>query len=92
MGVLEPGGHPDLALKAREGPRLLDDVLDLLGSLESRSLVLVEEAGGRVTDFFGGRTFLQSGHIIVTNGLLHDWMLEGIASVFPRDGDYSKRS
>jgi myo-inositol-1(or 4)-monophosphatase len=55
-------------------------------------VLLVEEAGGRVTDFFGGRTYLQSGHIIVTNGLLHDWMLEGVASVFPRDGDYSKRS
>jgi myo-inositol-1(or 4)-monophosphatase len=55
-------------------------------------VLLVEEAGGRVTDFFGGRTFLTSGHIIVTNGLLHDWMLEGIAAVFPRDGDYSKRS
>jgi myo-inositol-1(or 4)-monophosphatase len=55
-------------------------------------VLLVEEAGGRVTDYFGGRTFLESGHIVVTNGLLHDWMLEGIASVFPRDGDYSKRS
>jgi myo-inositol-1(or 4)-monophosphatase len=55
-------------------------------------VLLVEEAGGRVTDFFGGKTYLESGHIIVTNGLLHDWMLEGIASVFPRDGDYSKRS
>lgn len=55
-------------------------------------VLLVEEAGGRVTDFFGGRTYLESGHIIVTNGLLHDWMLDGISSVFPRDGDYSKRS
>jgi len=55
-------------------------------------VLLVEEAGGRVTDFFGGRTFLETGHIIVTNGLVHDWMLEGVASVFPRDGDYSKRS
>ncbi len=55
-------------------------------------VLLVEEAGGRVTDFFGGRTFLETGHVIVTNGLLHDWMLEGIASVFPRDMDYSKRS
>jgi myo-inositol-1(or 4)-monophosphatase len=55
-------------------------------------VLLVEEAGGRVTDFFGGRTFLETGHVIVTNGLIHDWMLEGIASIFPRDGDYSKRS
>jgi myo-inositol-1(or 4)-monophosphatase len=55
-------------------------------------VLLVEEAGGRVTDFFGERTFMQTGHVIVTNGLLHDWMLQGIAEVFPRDGDYSKRS
>jgi myo-inositol-1(or 4)-monophosphatase len=55
-------------------------------------VLLVEEAGGRVTDFFGGRTFLESGHIIVTNGLVHDWMLDGVRSVFPSDGDYSKRS
>ncbi|HET6462393.1 MAG TPA: inositol monophosphatase family protein [Candidatus Krumholzibacteria bacterium] len=55
-------------------------------------VLLVEEAGGRVNDFFGGRTFLESGHIVVTNGLIHDWMLDGVASVFPRDGDYSKRS
>jgi myo-inositol-1(or 4)-monophosphatase len=55
-------------------------------------VLLVEEAGGRVTDFFGGQSYLKTGHIIVTNGLIHDWMLEGIASIFPRDGDYSKRS
>jgi myo-inositol-1(or 4)-monophosphatase len=55
-------------------------------------VLLVEEAGGRVTDFFGGRTYLESGHIIVTNSLLHDWMLSGVGSVFPRDADYSRRS
>jgi myo-inositol-1(or 4)-monophosphatase len=55
-------------------------------------VLLVEEAGGRITDFFGGTTHLRSGHVIATNGLLHDWMCEGIAAVFPRDGDYSRRS
>lgn len=53
-------------------------------------MLLIEEAGGRATDFFGGNTSLETGHVIATNGLLHDWMVEGIASVFPRDGDYSK--
>ena len=53
-------------------------------------VLLVEEAGGRVTDFFGGDTYLESGHVIVTNGLLHEWMCEGIAGIFPRDGNYSK--
>jgi myo-inositol-1(or 4)-monophosphatase len=55
-------------------------------------ILLIEEAGGRVTDFFGGDTFLQSGHVIATNGLLHPWMLDGVGGIFPRDGDYSKRS
>jgi myo-inositol-1(or 4)-monophosphatase len=55
-------------------------------------VLLVEEAGGHVTDFFGGKTYLETGHIIVSNGLLHEWMQQGIASIFPRDGDYSKRS
>ena len=53
-------------------------------------VLLIEEAGGRVTDFFGGNTYLESGHVIATNQLLHDWMLEGIAGVFPRDGNYSR--
>ncbi|MCI0451851.1 MAG: inositol monophosphatase [Candidatus Latescibacteria bacterium] len=53
-------------------------------------VLLIEEAGGRVTDFFGGETYLESGHVIATNGLLHDWMCEGIAGIFPRDGNYSK--
>lgn len=53
-------------------------------------VLLIEEAGGRVTDFFGGNTYLETGHLIATNGLLHEWMGDGIAAVFPRDGDYSK--
>ncbi len=54
-------------------------------------VLLIEEAGGRVTDFFGGDTYLESGHVIATNGLLHEWMADGIAKIFPRDGDYTKR-
>ncbi|HXV13130.1 MAG TPA: inositol monophosphatase family protein, partial [Candidatus Krumholzibacteria bacterium] len=53
-------------------------------------VLLIEEAGGRVTDFFGGDTYLDSGHVIATNGLLHEWMCEGIAGIFPRDGNYAK--
>jgi len=37
-------------------------------------LVLVEEAGGRVTDF-GGRRLIGSGSLLATNGLLHDVIL-----------------
>jgi myo-inositol-1(or 4)-monophosphatase len=53
-------------------------------------VLLIEEAGGRVTDFFGGDTYLQSGHVIATNGVLHEWMCDGVAAVFPRDGNYSR--
>ncbi|NIM20292.1 MAG: inositol monophosphatase [Candidatus Latescibacteria bacterium] len=53
-------------------------------------VVLVEEAGGRVTDFFGGRTFLETGHVVATNNRnFHDWMCEEIQKVFPEGGDYA---
>ena len=34
--------------------------------------LIVEEAGGRVTDFDGDRVSLETESIIATNGLLHD--------------------
>jgi histidinol-phosphatase len=37
-------------------------------------LVLIEEAGGRVTDF-GGRRVIDSGTVLATNGLLHAELL-----------------
>lgn len=37
-------------------------------------LVLVEESGGRVTDF-GGQRLIDSGTLLATNGLLHDTIL-----------------
>jgi len=37
-------------------------------------LVLVEEAGGRVTDF-GGRRLIDSGTLVASNGILHDTVL-----------------
>jgi histidinol-phosphatase len=36
--------------------------------------VLIEEAGGRVTDFEGRRA-IDSGTFVATNGLLHDEIL-----------------
>ena len=40
--------------------------------------VLIEEAGGRVTDF-GGRRAIDSGSFLATNGLLHDEVLRRLA-------------
>jgi histidinol-phosphatase len=42
-------------------------------------LVLVEEAGGRVTDF-AGRRLIDSGSLLATNGLLHDTILARLAA------------
>lgn len=38
-------------------------------------LIIVEEAGGRLTDFTGRRTYA-GGNAVATNGLLHDLILE----------------
>lgn len=54
-------------------------------------VVLIEEAGGTVTDFFGGHRYLETGHIVATNGLFQDRMLEGLARFFDPDADYSLR-
>jgi myo-inositol-1(or 4)-monophosphatase len=55
-------------------------------------VVLIEEAGGRVSDFFGGDSYLRSGHIVGTNGLLHEWMTGELSKIFSPDQDYSLRS
>jgi myo-inositol-1(or 4)-monophosphatase len=47
-------------------------------------VVLVEEAGGRITDFFQGHDSLKNGHIVATNGAFHEWMCEAIQKVFPK--------
>ena len=51
-------------------------------------MIIVEEAGGRVTDMFGkpldfsrGRTLDNNRGIVATNGLLHEKMLEAVRSV-----------
>jgi myo-inositol-1(or 4)-monophosphatase len=54
-------------------------------------IVLIEEAGGRVTDFFGGHNSLVNGHIVGSNGRFHDWMCEEIQRVFPKGGDYKAK-
>ncbi len=41
--------------------------------------VLVEESGGRFTDFDGGRRFLETGHAVATNQLVHEHVLRAIA-------------
>ena len=54
-------------------------------------VVLIEEAGGRVTDFFSGGEYLDRGHVVATNGLLHDWMTNKLSEIFTKGQDYNIR-
>jgi myo-inositol-1(or 4)-monophosphatase len=51
-------------------------------------VVLIEEAGGRVSDFFGGDRYLDTGHIVASNNLFHDWMVDELGKIFDPDEDY----
>ena len=45
--------------------------------------MMIQEAGGRVTDFKGNIMFLEGHHIVATNGALHDTFLEVIQECLP---------
>src|ERR1700737_2543936 len=47
----------------------------LEGGVMSAPLILVEEAGGRLTDFKGQRTYA-GGNAVASNGLVHEIILE----------------
>ena len=49
--------------------------------------LIVEEAGGMVTDLAGGLYDLRSPNILATNGLIHQEMIGIIAGTNPFDGD-----
>jgi myo-inositol-1(or 4)-monophosphatase len=54
-------------------------------------VVLIEEAGGRVTDFFGGSQYLEQGHVVASNNQFHGWMLEQLGKIFSEGEDYQLR-
>jgi myo-inositol-1(or 4)-monophosphatase len=54
-------------------------------------VVLIEEAGGRVTDFFGGGRYLDEGHVVASNNRFHDWMLEELGNIFTEGENYNLR-
>ena len=37
--------------------------------------LIVREAGGRVTDLAGGDDWIEQGHVLASNGALHDALL-----------------
>lgn len=52
--------------------------------------VIVEEAGGRVTDFCNGRDFLFGREIVATNGALHDEFSSILSKYFSGCADQNK--
>ncbi len=49
-------------------------------------VLIVEEAGGRVTDFHGGRFQLNSRETLASNGLIHDALLHEFEQIFSGRG------
>jgi myo-inositol-1(or 4)-monophosphatase len=47
-------------------------------------IAIVRAAGGRVTDFDGGSTYIASGRVIATNGIIHDALSIELARVHSR--------
>jgi myo-inositol-1(or 4)-monophosphatase len=47
-------------------------------------LLMVEEAGGRVTDLDGGTLDLDAPRIVASNGLIHEQMLAVLKEIQPR--------
>ncbi len=46
-------------------------------------IALVRAAGGRVSEYDGGQGSMASGHVVATNGHIHDTLLRHLASVPP---------
>ncbi|WP_373799347.1 inositol monophosphatase family protein [Bacteroides heparinolyticus] len=51
----------------------------------SAAALMVLEAGGKVTDFYGNENFMDGHHIIATNGPLHPLLLQLVKEVPPHN-------
>jgi myo-inositol-1(or 4)-monophosphatase len=47
-------------------------------------VIIIKEAGGKITDFWGGDDYLFGGHVVASNGLIHEQMLDHIKPHFPQ--------
>jgi len=47
--------------------------------------LIVLEAGGEVTDFYGNKHFIEGHHIIATNGSIHS-LLQSLVKELPPEG------
>jgi len=46
--------------------------------------LMIEEAGGQISDFWGGDSYLESGYIVASNGHIHQKMVQITAKHFPK--------
>jgi len=46
--------------------------------------LIIAEAGGKVTDLWGGNSHLQNGHIVASNVLIHDEITKVVGNVFKK--------
>jgi 3'(2'), 5'-bisphosphate nucleotidase len=82
--VLATGeGDVLLRLISRSSPDYRERIWD-----QAAGSIIVEEAGGRITDLDGqpldfsqGRTLAKNRGIVATNGHLHDALLDGLRSI-----------
>ncbi len=87
-GVVARGGA-EVYLRPRSRPDYRENVWD-----HAAGAIVVEEAGGRVTDLDGcpldfskGRKLVDNRGVLATNGLVHDLLLESLARCEARAAD-----
>jgi len=44
--------------------------------------VIIQEAGGKITDFAGGNNHVRTGDVIASNSLIHDFLFQKVRDVF----------
>ncbi len=47
--------------------------------------VIIQEAGGRISDFTGGNNHVWTGNVIASNNLVHDFLFQKVKNVFPEN-------
>lgn len=44
--------------------------------------IIIEEAGGKITDFEGKENYIWTGNVVASNGIIHDFMMSKVQNVF----------
>ncbi|MDR0989055.1 MAG: inositol monophosphatase [Prevotellaceae bacterium] len=84
VGALRMNGSAALALCYVAAGRFDGWMEAFIGRWDySAAALLVQEAGGRVTDFRGRDDFGAGHHIVASNGLLHESLLHVLAGAMP---------